>query len=500
MSVYSLGPLVARFIEKLCVHGPGDVLGKPVTLTDDEKDFLNRAYRLRDDGVRQVRRAVLGRPKGSRKTELAAWIALAELAGPVRTAGLDDRGRPKPTVQRDPHVVLFANSREQAGLAYTAVQQIVTNGPLSEVLEARQQDVRFLDRTVPGKLTRVAAEASTADGLRPTFVVSDESHEMTNTRKRPHEVIYNGLAKRSGAWGLDITTAGSPWDDSVARDLYERGGLLEAHPDPTWVYDWREPPLELVEKVAEGDRDALEEATRMVNPEPWKDLGAILSRFDEVPLSSYMRYHLNVWWQDAAETFLRPGAWDDRAAPDRNVADGERVWLGFDGSATNDSTAIVGATDDGHLWLVGVWERPPEAWDWHVPRLEVDAAVAQAFDRWDVQAMWCDPYLWQDEIGRWAEQFGEDRVLSSPTNHQSRHAPLVGRLWKDVHDDQATLTHDGSEVLRRHFANAVASETRYGPTISKRDQHAKIDAAVSAILAWGARAAHVDNGVLSSIY
>jgi hypothetical protein len=30
---FTLGPWVARWIEGLCVHGPGDILGRPVELT-----------------------------------------------------------------------------------------------------------------------------------------------------------------------------------------------------------------------------------------------------------------------------------------------------------------------------------------------------------------------------------------------------------------------------------------------------------------------------------
>ncbi|HEY7822406.1 MAG TPA: hypothetical protein VIG24_06220 [Acidimicrobiia bacterium] len=63
---WTLGPQVAAWIETFCVHGPGDVLGQPVELTDEEKRLLAWAYELDDDGNRIVRRSLVGLPKGSR--------------------------------------------------------------------------------------------------------------------------------------------------------------------------------------------------------------------------------------------------------------------------------------------------------------------------------------------------------------------------------------------------------------------------------------------------
>jgi hypothetical protein len=47
---HSLGPDVIAFVEGLMVHGPGDVLGKPVNLTAEEKRFLLWAYEVDGNG------------------------------------------------------------------------------------------------------------------------------------------------------------------------------------------------------------------------------------------------------------------------------------------------------------------------------------------------------------------------------------------------------------------------------------------------------------------
>ena len=62
-------------------------------------------------------------------------------------------------------------------------------------------------------------------------------------------------------------------------------------------------------------------------------------------------------WVTGVEAWLPWGAWD-ACATERTVHPRERVVLAFDGSASGDSTALVGCTLDGHLWVEGLWENP----------------------------------------------------------------------------------------------------------------------------------------------
>jgi hypothetical protein len=197
---WTLGPAVAAWIETFCVHGPGDVLGQPVTLTDEERRLLAWAYEVDDQGRRVVRRSLVGLPKGSRKTEFAAWVAIAEMAGPVRFAGWDEKGRPVGQRQHDPYVVVAASTYEQADLLFGAARAVVTEGPLKEFFEAF--DKELLLKGEPGKLVRVPAVAGANDGIRPTFCAFDETHEWTGSKQRVALVLENGLSKRADAWSL----------------------------------------------------------------------------------------------------------------------------------------------------------------------------------------------------------------------------------------------------------------------------------------------------------
>ena len=81
---HSLGFQLLDWCEHYLVHGPGDVEGDPVLIDDEFASFVLRCYEVDSSGSRVVRRAVMSRPKGRAKSELAAFLAIAEAIGPVR--------------------------------------------------------------------------------------------------------------------------------------------------------------------------------------------------------------------------------------------------------------------------------------------------------------------------------------------------------------------------------------------------------------------------------
>ena len=116
------------------------------------------------------------------------------------------------------------------------------------------------------------------------------------------------------------------------------------------------------------------------------------------------------------------------------------------------------------------------------------AAVADAFDRWDVLELAADPRGWRSELEEWSAAHG-DRVVEFNTAWTSRMAPATDRAWQLV--TSGGMTHDGSEVIARHIGNAVVKSTPMGASLQKdkRGSARKIDAAVAAIVALD-RAAH----------
>lgn len=464
----SRGGIVCDWIERFLVHADGDFFGQPFRLTAEQKAFIFRAYELRPDGRRKHRRVLYGRPKGFGKTELAAAIALAELASPVAPAA--------------PNIPIAAASFEQADLLFGAARTMVSEGPLADFFESF--DTEILRSDGPGRMYRVAAVAGTNDGGRPTFFAADELHEWVGKKARVHLILSNGLAKRRDAWELSISTAGNRSESELLLALYEYGkkvasGELE---DDSFLFDWLEHPDA---EVALSSDDAVREAVRVAyrNAGEHVDLERIAARFHEIPEFEWRRYYLNVF-TDTPEAWLPAGAWDARADRGRTVLDGSKVVLGFDGSYDNDSTALVGCTveERPHVFVVGAWERPAGAHEWVVPRAEVDGALHRAMERYRVLELACDPPGWHREIQEWSERYGRTLTLEWHTN-QPYMAEACSRLYTAV--TSGDLSHDGDPRLARHLANARVKETRYGAYISKESKSSprKIDLAVAAVVA-----------------
>jgi phage terminase large subunit-like protein len=494
---YSLGPEVALWIETFCVHGPGDVLGQPIELTDDERRFLSWAYEVDTEGNRIVRRALRGLAKAGRKTEFACWIALAEMAGPVRFDRWEVNGklrRPRGKTVHDPYVVAAASTYEQADLLFAAARACITEGPLNSFFQTFDREIQLNGK--PGVLVRVPAVAGANDGLRPTFCAFDETHEWTGGKQRVHLVLENGLSKRKGAWSLSITTAGNPKAESVALQQYEYGKRVESGEldDPGFLFVWREPKVN-VDRLQ--DEEVLRDALMEANPEPWKRIDDLMRRFNEVPLHEFCRYHLNMWVEPDEERWLPPGVWEGLHS-EQSIPDGTDIVLGFDGSYSGDSTALLGATvtENPHLFVLGMWEHPGGNVAWQVDHDDVEATVQAAFRRFRVKEMSADPPYWSQQLNRWAEQYGADTVLAFNTSVRKRMAQACSAFYQAA--TTASLTHDGNPALERHVGNAVLKETAGGAYITKEAKQSprKIDAAIAAVIAYNRAAWHHQNPVV----
>ena len=128
-----------------------------------------------------------------------------------------------------------------------------------------------------------------------------------------------------------------------------------------------------------------------------------------------------------------------------------------------------------------MWENPGDP-NWRVPRAEVDAAIAAAFDRWTVASLVADPFGWRSELENYERTYGDKVVLEWPTNALARMGPACDRFYTAVRE--GTLTHDGSTVLAEHVADCHTKQTTYGGVIVKdrRGSPRKIDAAVAAVI------------------
>ena len=187
------------------------------------------------------------------------------------------------------------------------------------------------------------------------------------------------------------------------------------------------------------------------------------------------------------------GLWDTVKDADRVVEDSERIVMAFDGSASGDSTALIGCTvDDHHLFVIGLWENPGDQ-RWRVPRNEVAKTIKAAFEKYDVLELAADPWGWRSELETWAADFGEKRVIEWNTARAQRMAPATDRMFQAV--KTGTCSHDGNEDLAKHIVHCVAERTSMGDLVKKDKKNSprKIDAAVASIVALDRAAWHSNN-------
>jgi phage terminase large subunit-like protein len=461
---------------------------EPLRLTADQMRFLLKWYEV-DELGRRIRRTrgVYSRPKGAGKSPLGAIVSAAEAWGPVIPDGLDAAGRPVGKPREAAEVLVFATEEGQAGNVYGPLCDLLING---RALEEYRLDVglgRILDDK-GASIYPMSAAASSKDGRRTDFALLDETHLMWKLNLRElTNIIRRNLAKRGGR-SLEVTTAWRPGQRSVAEQSWEFAQAVKEGriPDQGLLFDMRTAPA-----PADWDNDDELRACLSVAYEDcteWVDLDRLVSeaRDPSVSRADVERYFLNriVASDDA---FVPPEMWE-RCRTGIRPALGESITLGFDGSMTNDATALVGVSiESGVAFLVGLWECPPDAKDWEVDQREVDATIGHVFRDFSVERFYADPFRWQDWLAAWQDRHG-DVVRAWYTHRERQMFDALNRLRDAI--SGGLVAHCGEDALTRHVNNATRHVTRAGWTISKPPgmPKAKIDACVALCLAWEARA------------
>ena len=515
----TLGPQVASWMESHLVFGPGDLRGQPYRLDDEKTALLYRMYEVFPyadprAGRRRFSRAGLSLRKGVAKSEFAAAIAAVELApdGPVRCDGWRRQGStwvPVGAPVTDPYVAMVAFTEEQSDeLAFASLRVMLGEGPAS-----RDYDIgleRVMRAGGDGRAVSLSGAPSSRDGARTTFQVVDESHRWTSDRLRhAHRTMLANLPKRraADAWGLEVTTAFEPGAGSVAEATmdYARSVARGEIKDTRLFFFHRQASDTADLSTDVGIRAAVVEASGPAAS--WSNIDAIVSQWQDPRADR--TYLERVWLNRPARGSSRAfdsAAWDRLARPARTIADGSLITLGFDGSRTNDATALI-ATDvaTGHQWPLGIWHPRVTGGTGEVPVEQVDAAVADAFERFDVWRMYADPPYWETQVREWAGRYGRERVIEWWTNRTRAMAYAI-LAWRNA-IAAGELTNDGDAVLAAHVANAcrrpIGTRDENGEPLwivekARPGSPDKIDGAVAAVLSWAARSDAIASGATNA--
>jgi len=530
----TLGRRVAQQMEDL-LASPDDSADdpQPFRLTREQFEFLIRLYELDPvTGARVKHRAVLSRPRGWGKSPFLAAIAIAEGLFDVVFDYWDDDGQPVGKAWskvRTPLVLVTAVNEDQTGNTWTPLQEMLQNGPIMDDPEFAGIEVFDSFVNLPrGKIEVRTSSARAVKGARAVCAIMDQTEEWVASNGGPNfaQKLRNNATKLGGVT-IESPNAYTPGEESVAETSakYWFSILDGKAKSKSILYEHREAPPDTdpaeMESLVAGLRVAYGDSSDHVDgcvihapacPPAWSPIHRIaLDFWDTANDPQVMRADFLNQITHAGDAWLSQPELKAVADPDKIVGRSDPITLGFDGSRGRtktkpDATALVGCrVSDGHLFKIGVWEAPegPSAKGWRVPELEVEAAVAEAFRKYNVVGFYADPTLWDGRVAQW--EAAHNKALKVRITRDNPIAFNVRSISKVVAGFEALhgaivngeITYDESYDMTRHFLNARRQSVRSGIVLRKPNDNylAKIDATYASMLAFMARLDALGKGI-----
>ena len=501
----TLGYEALAWAAKYLRHPNGIRAGKAWQFTREQARFVLWFYALDDAGRWLFHHGARRLAKGSGKSPFAAVMALVELLAPVRFDHWDEKvpgGAVGKSVSM-PWVQIAAVSLDQTENTMRMVRAMASPANAPALHRDYSLDVGKTQIFVQpeGKLEVITSSAATAEGAESTFVIGDELEHWTpsNGGAELHATLLDNLSK-SGSRMLETLNAWKPGINSAGESTFNDWVLQESgrsKNDSKILYDARQAPhgTEL------GDAESLRSALEWVYADcPWSDVDAIIPRIwsPSARVDDSKRKYLN-WPVASSDAWCDPQDWAQMARPDIEVSPGDAVVMFFDGSLSNDHTALIGCrVDDGHVFTIGVWQ-PQSVHADDKPMVDVqgvDDRVDFAFATWNVIGFFADVREWESFTKvAWPERYRDKLELWATSRGAQQPEPIAWDMrgkdfafttaaeLAEAEIMQHMFTHDGNALLTEHVLNARRHEGRYGITVRKesRKSSKKIDACVCLI-------------------
>jgi phage terminase large subunit-like protein len=371
-----------------------------------------------------------------------------------------------------------AKDREQAGIIFEVAKYMVQSDPeLSQLIKVYKSAL-VVEATGSSYKVR-SADSGGALGLSPTWVCFDELEAQPN--RDLWDAMDLGRGARPESMLLGIGTAGSKSDshgnDTIAYELAQYSTRVSSGEvvDPSWFTAWWEPK---------------DPAADWTNPKVWEscnpgygDIVGAQSFADDikkVPEAVFRTYRL-CQFVNSRTAWLPSGAWE-ACQSDREIKPGVPCVLGFDGSRTNDSTALVLVTIEAvpHVKLLALWERPLDADPhWRIHDSDVLPILKELCEKWHPREIAADVNFWHSQLEDFAEETGVT-VTEIVQSGRDMEAGTEG-LFQAI--TQGRITHDPSPSMDRHLANTTVKHSPTGDRVSKegRSSGRKIDITVAII-------------------
>jgi phage terminase large subunit-like protein len=480
----------AAWIESMCCVPEGRSVGKPVKLSTEQREWLREIY----DNHTRTFILSMGRKNG--KTATSAFLLLLHLCGP----------------EAKPNSQLFsaAQSRDQAAILFSLAAKMVRMSPdLREYVVIRDTAKQLACPELGTLYRALSAEASTAYGLSPAFVVHDELGQVKGPRSELYEALETAAAAQPDPLSIVISTQ-APTDADLLSLLID-DALTGA-----------DPGTKVRLYAADMDADPFDEATiRQANPHFDTLMNKVEVRRqaeDARRLPSREAAYRNLICNQRVEArnpFVSRSIWQENGA-DPEPIEGAAVYGGLDLSSVSDLTALVLVSESGDVhptfWLPGdgLAEKartdrvPYDVWaDEGLLQTTPGRAIEYeyiaeylrgVFDRCTVRALAFDRYNmrflkpWLERVGFTEEElarfieFGQGFVSMSPALRELEAQLLTKRL-----------RHGNHPVLTMCAANATTvSDPAGNRKFVKSKATGRIDGMVALAMAVGVMPNQVD--------
>lgn len=493
--------------------------GGPWRYTPEQLRLTLWWYALDEHDRFLYRDGVIQRLKGWGKDPLVATWCAIEFVGPCRPdpsgrTVTDPWGNPHPAgvPHPDAWVQIAAVSKDQTRNTMTLFPGLFTKTAIGryridlgkEIIYARQGRAR---------IEAVTSSPRALEGARATFVVRNETHHwLANNEGHEMDAVIDRNATKSpdgAARAISITNAYDPSEDSVAQRAREAWEAGEAGTSLVSgiMYDSLEAPPD-----APLTPEAAPAVIRAVRGDAtWLDVDRIVAAILDPrnPPSRSRRF----WYNQvvaAEDAWVVPQDFEstEMRRPDITVNPTDEIVVFFDGSKSDDATALVGCrVSDGHVITLGMWQRPPgeRGTGWTAPRSEVDARVRQVFEQYTVVAFWADPShtrddetqdrywdalidewhrRWSHQLQVWAVPGRNGHAVMWDMTAPKRVAEFTAAAERTALEiEDRSFTHDGDRRLVIHVRNARRYPNRYGVSLWKghRESARKVDLAVAMV-------------------
>lgn len=486
MGKLSRGAANIAWIEKYCRIPEGKDAGKPVRLRPFQKRLIRAIYNS------PTRRAIISFGRKNAKTTLSAFLLLLHLCGREAV--------------RTPNAQLYsaAQSRDQAALLFSLAAKMVRMNPeLLAVVGIRDAAKQLYCEPLGTLYRALSAEASTAFGLSPVFVVHDELGQVKGNRSQLYEALETATGAHDDPLSIIISTQAPTDGDLLSMLIDDAAG---GHDPRTKLFMY---------SAKESDNPFTKKAIRQANPAFGDFLNAreVLDQAQaakRMPSREAAYRNLILNQRVHQETpFIPRAIWlENQAKPLDGAFTNSPLRLALDLSARNDLTALaIKAELDGihhtrveffapllHVEDRSLRDRVPyDLWGDQgfitlTPGASVDYSyiairLAELCDLYDVEAIFFDRWridVLQAELSR----LGVELPLIPHGQGFKDMSPALDMLEGELLNTRMRL--GDNPVLNFCAANAVVTADEAGNRkLNKKKSTGRIDGMVAIAMTFG---------------